>query len=134
MPSTRPRAFQVALAGVVVILGSVTAGLAQGEISVKDRHGRSLPHHRPASIRIIGERSADIRGLTITKRAPDRGNGENNATVDGPTRYGDISTFDPVPYIDSGLQYPYGFDGIGGFGSDMGLRAGADASLYQRGP
>ena len=99
-------------------------------------HLRGAPHrgsgmrgaHQPATV-------AGRRGLTINRtfRMPLTVDGLD-ALQDGPIRYGDIRSFDPDPSVDGGTQLPYGLDGIGGFGSDLGFDAGEHASVYVRGP
>ena len=97
-----------------------------------NREGRRASLHASAA--------PTYHGLTINKHfegapTPDIfGNESGLSGEDGDVAYGDIRRFDPVPYIDSGLQFPYGLDGIGGYGSDLGFEAGQDTAIYQRGP
>ena len=99
-------------------------------------------HVRAAARHKNGTRSANqhtsaagFRGLTINRSAVPYSQSEDlNPLRDGPILYGDIRSFDPEPSVDSGTQLPFGLDGVGGFGSDLGFDAGEDASIYDRGP
>lgn len=104
-------------------------------------HGRDAEaqtgaaRHRVARNGAATDASIDYRGLTITRPpdlAPDPYSPDDTYT-DGPIRYNDVHDFSPFPYADSGRQFPYGFDGIGGYGSDLGYNEGQDASVYDRG-
>ena len=98
--------------------------------SHRERGVRS--HH--ASAASVGA-PVTYRGLTIN-RPPEimpLPGGDQDIYRDGPIRYNDIRDFSPAPYTTSGVQYPYGLDGIGGYGSDLGFGAGQDSALYNRG-
>ncbi len=75
-------------------------------------------------------------GLTV-RRLPDNSavpeSGDQDVYQDGPIRYNDIRDFSPSPYTTSGVQFPYGLDGIGGYGSGFGYSAGEDTAVYDRG-
>lgn len=90
--------------------------------------GRTRGAHEPVAV-------AGYRGLTINRTSRmSRPEDDPDPLQDGPIRYGDIRSFDPDPSVDSATQLPYGLDGIGGFGSDLGFDAGEDASVYVREP
>lgn len=93
-------------------------------------------HHRIKRIRPAPVPVAPVayRGLTIN-RPPIAGPGDDGEDIyrDGPVRYNDIRDFSPAPYVTSGVEYPYGLDGIGGYGSELGFSAGQDTALYNRG-
>ena len=85
---------------------------------------RSYHHRRAAEAR-----GASYPGLTI-RRAPI--SPPDDIYDDGETRYNDIASFNPAPAITSGTQFPYGLDGIGGYGADLGFAEGQDATVYER--
>lgn len=96
---------------------------------------RGTPSHRAG--RSVANETPDghgYRGLTINRDPMSLPRSEYDELSGGTIRYGDIRSFDPDPSIDSGRQLPYGLDGVGGFGSDLGFDAGADADVYDRGP
>lgn len=106
------------------------AGWHAPSVVIKERHARRPARHgateRQAST------TSSYRGLTIN-RAPDVGDDTDpDVLVDGNTRYNDIRSFNPAPYVTSGYQFPFGLDGVGGYGDDLGFDAGNSASLYQR--
>lgn len=82
-----------------------------------------------------GDAPVTYRGLTITRPPGDEPDayGQDDPYADGPVRYNDVRDFSPFPYADSGRQFPFGFDGVGGYGSDLGYNEGQDASVYDRG-
>jgi hypothetical protein len=87
----------------------------------------------PSTSVVLATRSGPVRNLTINRR-PTGSGADDESLIDGPIRYDSIRTFDPAPYADSGTQFPLGLDGIGGYGSDIGVSAGHDARIYDRGP
>ena len=106
----------------------VPPGWTVGHVKVESSTGRRTAGHLSRDHRVV----ADERGLTIRRRSepvPD----EDDTLFSGGTHYNDIRLFDPVPSIDSGTQFPYGLDGIGGFGSDLGFNAAEDSHVYDRG-
>jgi hypothetical protein len=119
---------------VAAALTSVLLGLTAASSETAAQVGSPARH--PASrVQPSGAPPAPYRGLTVTRppvEAPDP-YGSDDIYVDGPIRYNDIRDFSPVPAIDSGRQFPFGFDGVGGYGSDLGYNEGQDAALYDRG-
>ena len=94
-------------------------------------------HHRARQSRAVVTLAATpvpYRGLTIT-RPPAAGTVPDDQEIyqDGPVRYNDIRDFSPSPYTTSGVQFPYGLDGIGGYGSNLDFGEGQDSALYNRG-
>ncbi|MDX7950369.1 hypothetical protein P7D22_04150 [Lichenihabitans sp. Uapishka_5] len=90
-------------------------------------------HHRGA--RLVAQPTAPMpayRGLTVT-RPPVVPRDDEEIYQDGPTRYNNIRDFSPSPYVTSGVQFPYGLDGVGGYGNDLGPSGGDDTALYDRG-
>ncbi len=79
------------------------------------------------------ESSVHERGLTIRRRFEPAPEANDDPLFDGATHYNNVRLFDPAPTVDSGTQFPYGLDGIGGYGSDLGLSAAANESVYDRG-
>ena len=79
---------------------------------------------------IVAPSRTAYRDLTIN-RAPSAVD-EDDVFNDGETRYNDIASFNPAPAVTSGTQLPFGLDGIGGYGRDLGFAEGQDSSVYQR--
>ena len=103
-----------------------------GAQSVAPRHRGHVPQQR-AEIVTDGA-PVTYRGLTINRTpqgipVPD----DQDIYQDGPVRYNDIRDFSPSPYTTSGVQYPFGLDGIGGYGSGLEVGSGEDSALYDRG-
>ena len=87
------------------------------------------PRHSEQVLRtaddVVAARPLTARPLTVQRYFP---------PSDDLEVFNHISIFDPVPSVDSGVQLPYGLDGVGGYGSDFGFSAGSDGALYDRGP
>lgn len=114
----------------VVAIG-MTVGTAQAQDVAPLRH-RHVRQHR-AEIVTTGA-PVSYRGLTINRNpegtaVPD----DQDIYQDGPVRYNDIRDFSPSPYTTSGVQFPFGLDGIGGYGSSLDIGSGQDSALYNRG-
>lgn len=92
---------------------------------------RSGTHPAKPDARVAA--AADGRALTVRRHFEVAPTDEDDPLFDGATHYNNIRLFDPFPSVDSGTQLPYGLDGIGGFGSDLGFSAAADARVYDRG-
>ena len=124
----------LALSATVALLASAAPSRAQtrreavpqgwtvGQVRVVQHGAKRSPHR----IWTAGRPAA--RPLTVTREFP------GEAARDAETVYNRITVFNPVPSIDSGVQLPYGLDGIGGYGSDFGFSAASDATVYDRGP
>jgi hypothetical protein len=90
-------------------------------------------------VHVAPTRQASARSLTV--RPPRRGayvnpyvGGDPSSFIgqDDDDAYGHVANFNPAPAITSGVQLPFGLDGIGGYGSDLGFEAGQSESIYQR--
>lgn len=129
MSTSKLPAVQVAATLTFVLVGSaVVSSATAAQVG-------SPARHRVARLHPSGAPPVTYRGLTVTRppvEAPDS-DGSDDIYVDGPIRYNDIRDFSPVPAIDSGRQFPFGFDGVGGYGSDLGYNEGQDSTLYDRG-
>lgn len=114
----------------------VVAMLGVGAPGAMAQDAASGQHHRIKRVRLVPAPVAPVayRGLTIN-RPPVAGREDDGDDIyrDGPIRYNDIRDFSPAPYVTSGVEYPYGLDGIGGYGSELGFGAGQDTALYNRG-
>ena len=119
--------------GVALLVGlGMTHGYAQTAGSPllppgwHARHVRVVAHRTPVHHDVVAERR-----LTVRKRiAPE---GDEDVFTESGTVYGDVAAYVPAPLIDSGVQFPYGLDGVGGYGSDLGFAAGNDGEVYDRG-
>lgn len=129
----------VVIAAVLAITGAGLSAAAAQDLGRRDippgwhiHRVHVVGHRSPAAPRLASDRSlASERSLTVRKPL---GAGENgDIFVDGGTVYGDVAAFVPAPRIDSGVQFPYGLDGVGGYGSDLGFSAGNDSANYDRG-
>ena len=129
----------VRFVAVAMLAASASGTEAQELLPAPAQKIHVTPHHAARLSRTPHRQNASsapqiaYRGLTVNRlsEGPDDG---DNVLVDGPIRYGDIHGFSPFPYATSGQQFPYGFDGIGGYGSELGIGAGQNASIYDRGP
>ena len=119
-------------------LGSACAQTGAQLTSAASRATHHVRHRLHAVAAGVQPRRAGgvaYRGLTINKPFGDERDGDQGYADDTDrVRYNDIHTFVPNPYTDSGQQFPFGLDGIGGYGSDLGFEAGQDSALYKRGP
>jgi hypothetical protein len=124
-----------ALCSALAFMSSIALSQAQERDRV---HRASRPAHSHAAVHPLRTAAVSstgtVRSLTIIRRPPPTiSPDQDDIYVDGPIRYNSIRTFDPAPYADSGRQFPFGLDGIGGYGSDLGVDAGHDAAIYDRG-
>ena len=123
----------------LTLLVSVLLALATGtEASAAATQNANVHRHHRAHLSraavAVAATTVPYRGLTVTRppaaeTAPD----DQEIYQDGPVRYNDIRDFSPAPYTTSGVQYPYGLDGVGGYGSDLDFGGGQDSALYDRG-
>lgn len=132
----------LALSRSLIAIGSLVALTASGE--AQDHRlippGWSIGHvrvergdsHAKARNAQVAVRTGD-RTLTVRRHLETIPDEEDDPLFDGATHYNNVRLFSPVPSVDSGTQLPYGLDGIGGFGSDLGFSAAADARVYDRG-
>ena len=94
---------------------------------------RETQRRRASASSRRADRTAD-RALTINREFSRPSNVDRSDPLEfGTFVYGDVRSFNPFPTVTSGTQLPYGLDGIGGFGSDVGFSAGSDSALYDRG-
>lgn len=126
----KPVLLAACIAGVLI-----AAFIPSGGAAAQDETPLRSPR-ATARVRPVVAVPARARDLTINRRPqnPDTEGSPDDVYVDGPIRYNSVRTFDPVPYADSGRQFPFGLDGIGGYGSDLGFLAGHDSAVYDRGP
>lgn len=120
----------VPVLAVVALMAGFSVAVAQ-DLKVRQHH------HARRHPALVAAASAPVayRGLTISRppeAAPSAGDDEE-IYQDGPVRYNDVRDFSPAPYATSGVQFPYGLDGIGGYGSDLDFGAGQDTAVYDRG-
>ena len=100
----------------------------------------ALSQERPASAhrKHIHRQSPADRPLTVTRppesiyAQPYVGGDPDFVGHDPDEVYGNVANFNPEPYVTSGTQFPFGLDGIGGWGSDLGFEAGQSSTVYQR--
>ena len=129
--------------GVFAVPGSIAAqesvavppGWHIGRVRIQGS-GPTAAGFRPArtGLHATREQRTTDRALTINRPfAPPFAANEPDPLEFGSMRYGDVRSFSPFPTITSGTQLPYGLDGVGGFGSDVGFSAGSDATVYDRG-
>lgn len=111
-----------------VLLAGTPAGRAMAQ------EGLQKARHRHRAHAVLSESAA--RPLTVNPApvapAPPATFEPSLVGQDDADSYGNIAAFNPSPYTTSGTQFPFGLDGVGGFGSDLGFGAGEDGSVYQR--
>lgn len=111
-------------------IGTEASAAATQDLNVH-RHHRA---HQPRAEVAVAATTVPYRGLTITRPpAAEAGPDDEEIYQDGPIRYNDVRDFSPSPYTTSGVQVPYGLDGVGGYGSDLDFGGGQDSALYDRG-
>lgn len=135
-------------AGVLILsLACVTAAFevsgstafAQDGPRIELPQGWRVGHVRVTGHRAESRRTTTVaagsqeRDLTITRRFAPAPTDEPGSFFESGTAYNNIRAFVPDPKTDSGTQLPYGLDGIGGYGSDLGFSAGQDTAVYDRG-
>ena len=108
-------------------------------VSSQAQDRKSMRKHRVVLARRMSPVVAD-RALTIVRPPsgpypePYVGGDPNFLGQNDEDVYGTVANFNPVPPITSGVQYPYGLDGAGGYGDNLGFEAGQSEQTYQRGP
>jgi hypothetical protein len=122
---------------VSTVLFSSVAVLACSEAG-RSEEARTRAGHRRVHATAF-TRQASARSLTV--RPPQRGVYANPYVGCDPSSfigqddddaYGNVASFNPAPAITSGVQFPFGLDGVGGYGSDLGFEAGQSETVYQR--